>query len=35
MKGSSRYPEPFRELLGGAKRQANGIELAPELPSES
>jgi hypothetical protein len=34
MKGSSRYPEPFRELLAGAKQQGNGIELAPELPSE-
>jgi len=34
MKGSSRYPEPSRELLVGAKQQENGIELAPELPSE-
>jgi len=34
MKGSSRYPEPSRELLAGAKQQVKGIELAPELPSE-
>jgi len=34
VKGNSRYPEPFRELLAGVKQQGNGIELALELPSE-
>jgi len=35
VKGNSRYPEPYRELLAGAKQQGNSIELAPELPSET
>jgi hypothetical protein len=34
MKGNSKYQEPFRELLAGVKQQENGIELAPEFPSE-
>jgi hypothetical protein len=33
--GNSKYGEPFRELLAGAKQRGSCIELALEFPSES